>query len=218
MGEWFYDLPPDERRDLTRKAIFEKRTLIERWSGASGLPEENWAPRAELAAKFLKNAKIVVDFGASAMTLERFLAPDVQYIPVDCVRLDLVIEAKAFDSPEEKAAKLAEIAPFDYSRVHVVDFNADPLPDFGADTGAALGVLEYIYDPLPLLKSMRAQLKHLVLSYNLRTGKCVLEHRERHGWVSHLTRAEIEKMIADAGFIVDAEVHLGGKSWMWSLR
>ena len=133
----FYDLSEAERIALTRKAIAEHRTLIERW-GVLELPEAApWNERAALASALLANCASVADLGCGRMWLERHLKPSTQYLPVDVVARD--------------------------DRTIVVDLNQQPLPALNVEGWAALGLLEYLFDVPSLFRDMS---RTVVTSYN----------------------------------------------------
>ncbi len=71
----FYDLSDEERVAITRKAIREHRTIIERWSALNAREASPWKARAAIAASFLGSSRSVMDLGCGMMALEEFLSP-----------------------------------------------------------------------------------------------------------------------------------------------
>lgn len=133
----FYDLPELQRVALTRQAISERRTLIERWSTLEKPEATPWGDRAEIAASLLQACGSVADLGCGIMLLRNDLLPDVRYVPVDVVARD-----------EETL---------------IVDLNRETLPSLNVDAWAALGLLEYLFDVRRLLGQLSGT---VVTSYN----------------------------------------------------
>lgn len=102
----FYDLDDTTRFRLVEETLTTKSTLICRWENLSAEESAGWHRRSSEAAKLLGSASSVVDLGAGMMTLERYLSPSVNYIPVDIVRRD--------------------------HRTLIVDLNREPMPNIEA--------------------------------------------------------------------------------------
>lgn len=136
----FYELEEVDRLQLLADATDGQSSLIYRWENLGNKESDVWSNRAYEAAKLTGEVKSVVDVGCGMMTLERFLNPHVDYIPVDIVSRD--------------------------ERTYVVDINRSKLPVFDAECVAALGLLEYIYDVDKFMDSV-ARYGRVVLSYNL---------------------------------------------------
>ena len=83
----FYELSEEERIELTRKAMAERRTVIERWSART-----DRKPRPGASARPRRPSSVgcasVADLGCGTMTLKSHLAPGTRYVPVDVVARD----------------------------------------------------------------------------------------------------------------------------------
>lgn len=133
----FYDLSEEERIELTRKAMAERRTVIERWSALEQAEAAPWSERAAVASELLAGCASVADLGCGTMTLKRHLTPGTRYVPVDVVARD--------------------------AETVVVDLNREPLPALGVDGTAALGLLEYLFDIPALFRRLSGV---VVTTYN----------------------------------------------------
>jgi hypothetical protein len=83
----------------------------------------------------------------------------------------------------------------------VVDLNKGEFPSMSVDCVTLLGVLEYIHAPAHLLALCAKAADRLVLSY------CAYQHgsidrRRGLGWVNDMRLAELERMLAQAGWTV----------------
>jgi hypothetical protein len=181
----FYNLSEDQRINLTRKAIQERRTMIERWAALTDEEATSWDERAAWAAQWLAGCRVVADLGCGSMLLERRLT-SAAYIPVDVVRRD--------------------------ARTIVVDLNVTPLPPLAADGYAALGLIEYLFDPSALLEAVRGQ---LVVSYNP-TDLCS-DERMAHAWVNAYDTLTMQSMITEAGWVIESTTIIGTQR-LWVLR
>jgi Domain of unknown function (DUF4915) len=175
----FEALPPDERRALARRAAENREPLRERWAVMTRCAPEGWHTRAAAAAAWLSTARSVADLGCGAMTLERYLAPDQRYVPVDLVARD--------------------------ERTIVLDLERDDLAPAAADACALLGVLGYLFDPLCVLRKVRATFARAVVSYNFQSE---MELRLANGWVNHLDRAALLALFEAAGLRVEQQLAL----------
>jgi tetratricopeptide (TPR) repeat protein len=183
--------PPAGGEGARRKrAAAGRRTDLARWSDARQL-DPAWARRAALAADHVPAGAAVLDLGCGAMTLERSLPFGCAYLPVDVVARD--------------------------ERTRVCDFNREPLPPApGATLVAALGVLEYVFDPVAFLRQLGAYALPVVLSYcpaDLAPGV----DRGALGWVNHLTRQGLVDALRDAGLHVRAERRIDELQLLFSL-
>jgi len=185
--ELFCDLSPEQRRAATRRAI-DTRTPLTRWSTMAASASETWHRRAAAAAEWLRAAPAVVDLGCGGMILEEYLGPGQEYIPVDLVARD--------------------------HRTIVLDLERDAFPTFAADTCALLGVLAYLFEPLPVLEKIRCSFACCVVSYNVNPD---VELRLSRGWVNHLDREGLVRLFRDAGFAVAREHALEGYQRLFEL-
>jgi hypothetical protein len=130
-----------ERR---KRLVAEQATDVDRWSNRESFPPQ-WAYRASLAAQMIAAHSRVLDIGAGAMDLEKVLPEGCEYQPSDLVSRD--------------------------ERTIVCDLNKGEFPQgAAADVVTVLGVLEYITEPLELLRKVRALNRPLVCSYSITDG------------------------------------------------
>ena len=142
-----------------------------------------WPDRAKAAAALIRGLNLtsprIADYGCGKQTLRRFLEDDSTYIPFDFVQR----------SPDTR----------------IRDFNRnDPPGHF--DVGCCLGVLEYLDEPLRVLRRLIESNAFVVFSYNGPT-----EHSRRHleGWINALTFDQLESCIKDCGSTIVAREELG---------
>ncbi|MCW2284517.1 hypothetical protein M2323_002404 [Rhodoblastus acidophilus] len=188
----FYELSSEERQALTETAIREKRTLLERWKALDKPEAQHWSARAALAAEFLKDHACVADFGCGTMDLAHHLLPQQRYIPVDVVARD--------------------------SRTLVCDLNTQLPPDTGATAAALLGVLEYLHEPLLVLKHLQRRYKLLVTSYCITDAPNPLSNRREHAWVNDFSEIEIKDLFIQAGWHVEDERLVDDIQKIWRLK
>jgi hypothetical protein len=184
----FFALPAEERRRLTQRAIETRTPLLARWSSMHGTGSEGWHRRAAIAAEWLSAAEAVADLGCGAMTLEQYLAPGQRYVPVDLTARD--------------------------ERTIVLDLERHAFPPFGADACALLGVLAYLFDPLPVLEKIRRSFARCVVSYNF-SGDA--HGRLSSGRVNHLDRDGVVRLFRDAGFTVARERVIDGRHYLFEI-
>jgi Flp pilus assembly protein TadD len=161
-----------------KRVVAQRATDLVRWSDERQL-DPAWERRAALAADHVPAGSKVLDLGCGAMTLERHLPFGCDYAPVDVVARD--------------------------ERTRICDFNREELPPAdGASIVAALGVLEYVFDPPAFLRRLRAYRLPVVLSYCPADFAPQVD-RPALGWVNHLTRQDLVEALGAAGFHVRAE-------------
>ena len=187
-NEAFEALRPDERRALTLRAIEDREPLRARWSVMTRRAAEDWHSRAAAAAAWLTTASSVADLGCGAMTLERYLAAEQRYVPVDLVARD--------------------------ARTIVLDLERDDLAPAAADACALLGVLAYLFDPLAVMRKVRASFARAVVSYNVRPEMGI---RLANGWVNHLDHAGVLALFDAAGLTVVQQLALSETHYLFEL-
>ncbi|MCB8877569.1 RRP8 family class I SAM-dependent methyltransferase [Acidisoma silvae] len=187
----FYELSLEARLALTEAAMAEKRTLTERWLALATEEASHWDARAAMAAALLADAPSVADFGCGTMGLARHLRPDQRYIPLDVTARD--------------------------HRTLVCDLNAAPPPETGAVAAACLGLLEYIHDPLALLRALHGQYPVLVVSYCVTDAPGALADRRAHAWVNDFSEAEMTAVFRASGWKPDAGRMVGDLQNLWRL-
>ncbi|HLZ74625.1 class I SAM-dependent methyltransferase [Phenylobacterium sp.] len=159
-----------------RKAVVAAQaTDVDRWSQRESFAPQ-WAYRAGLAAQMIPAYAKVLDIGCGAMDLARMLPEGCEYQPCDLVARD--------------------------ERTIVCDLNAGEFPD-GAqpDVVSMLGVLEYIREPLDLLRKVRALNCPLVCSYSITDRRPGLD-RAGQGWINGFDFAALQALMGQAGFVL----------------
>ncbi len=159
-----------------RKAVVAAQaTDVDRWSQRGSFAPA-WAYRAGLAAQMIPAYAKVLDIGCGAMDLERVLPEGCQYQPSDLVARD--------------------------ERTIVCDLNAGQFPDgVEPDVVTMLGVLEYIREPLDLLRKVRALNRPLVCSYSITDRRPGLD-RAAQGWINSFDFAALQALMHQAGFVL----------------
>jgi hypothetical protein len=135
----------------------------------------------------------VLDVGAGAMALERFLKPGCTYQPADLV--------------ERRPGCI------------VVDLNRGEFPDGAYDVVTMLGVLEYVHDVDAALARALAAAPRLVVTYCSAIAGAELRARRCAGWVNDLEQSQFEQALARAGWRIDRSVEVkrgpGNVQWMF---
>ena len=159
-----------------RKALVaEQATDVDRWSQRESF-QPQWAYRATLAAQMIPAHSSVLDIGAGAMDLEKVLPEGCAYQPCDLVSRD--------------------------ERTIVCDLNQGEFPvGPPADVVTMLGVLEYIREPLELLRKVRALNRPLVCSYSITDRRPQLD-RAAQGWINGFDFAGLQTLMKQAGFVL----------------
>jgi len=159
-----------------RKALVaEQATDLERWSRRESFAPQ-WAHRASLAAQMVPAYSSVLDIGAGAMDLEKVLPSGCRYQPCDLVSRD--------------------------DRTIVCDLNKGEFPQGAqADTVTMLGVLEYIREPLEVLRKVRALDRPLVCSYSITDRRPDLD-RGAQGWINNFDFTSLQRLMKQAGFVL----------------
>lgn len=143
-----------------------------RWSVEANLLPA-WRTRSEIAARLIPPGLSVLDLGAGRMALRDLLPPSNSYVPADLV-------ARSDDCL-------------------VVNLNQGELPTGHYDVVVVLGVLEYMRDPMWLLRSTARVASRLVLSYFTYDGGGASDRRA-NGWLNSLSQSELISGLADAGW------------------
>jgi SAM-dependent methyltransferase len=188
----FYELDAAARIAVTQAAMRSRKTLVERWWALGDGESSGWTQRLNQAGALLQGRWSVADLGCGTAGLENILSPDTKYVPVDVVARD--------------------------ARTYVVDFNSQPLPPLGAEAGAALGLIEYIFDLSNFLRQCRAQFEFLVISYNCSDGGESIETRRSHAWVNEYSLDGVETVFSSVGWAIGQRLDLGGGQFLWSLN
>jgi len=151
------------------------RTNVRRWKKVAREKEPLWDERNRIIATFIPEASSVVDLGAGAQTLKRYLKSGCEYQPCDIVK----------SSPD----------------MIVCDFNSGIYPSLSRryDYVVCSGVFEYIRRPSEFLSSIRQYGKRVILSYNPAGQGVATFERLANGWVNHLTSQQLEALFATNG-------------------
>jgi hypothetical protein len=118
----------------------------EHWRrSAQSQPRITWLDRSEIASRFIRPGDVVLDLGAGAQTLRRFLPPSVGYVPVDCVDA--------------------------YPDTWVADFNGEyELPNEEFNVITCIGLFSHLTDPEALLDRLARNYpgKFIIYTTNVR--------------------------------------------------
>lgn len=167
---------PEDQVQITLQAMAARQSLLDRWAGEDVKQHPGWERRARLAARHIRRRSAVADIGCGNMSLERWLPEGCDYQPFDLVARD--------------------------SRTRVIDLNREPLPALQVQVVVALGLLEYLFDPLDFLHQARRAAPRLIFSYHPAdhdSGPHPARRRSRN-WVSDLTMVQIVEGCLAAGF------------------
>jgi hypothetical protein len=145
------------------------------WEGPRQFEPSFAQRRARIAvAKIISAGTRVLELGAGAPCLARLLPAGATLVHGDSV---------------------ARAPEFLVSSLHQGE-----LPPVGnADLIAILGMMEHVADPAALLAKLARTGRPVALSYHAADDTTDLDRRQ-FGWVSHLTRAELEAAFAAAGY------------------
>ena len=144
----------------------QKTTDYERWRKNSEL-HDNWNERTQLLGDYISSDSRIIEFGSGNMFLKDYLNARF-YTPTDIV--------KRFD----------ETIVCDLNKPIELDLQ-------NYDTAVFSGVLEYVHD----IDNVFAQLEKKKVSQVLLSYCCsdiVKLSREKNGWLSDLTKPEIENI------------------------
>lgn len=171
-------------------AIVDGRTDLRLWSELPDEKSEKWSFRAERAAQIINGlgARSVLDLGCFRMSLERYLADTIAYMPSDIVRRD--------------------------HRTLICDLNAEPPPAVEADVVSALGVLEHLKAPDEVMRRLAEHYPLAVVSYN--PLDLVPIGKARRHFLNDLSRDEAARLFSVAWEILSEEVL--GHQVLWLLR
>jgi len=150
------------------------RTDKRRWRKVA-MEVPPWDERNRLIAALIPANSSIVDLGCGAMTLKARLPPGCVYQPCDVVQ-----------SAQE---------------VLLCDFNAGLYPALTRryDYVICSGVLEYMRDPMDFLTRISEFGSKILLSYNpIQSGESKIS-RLAKGWLSHLSRPELEQLFRQSG-------------------
>lgn len=167
-------LDPAQRKARTAALKLAATSDASRWADPANL-EDGARERAALAAPHLAGARRLLDLGAGATRLKDHRPAGTTYIPADLV-------PRTGDSI-------------------VIDLNQGDFPAGLFDAVALLEVLEFLHDPLAVMKRAHDAAGRLVLTYRLSEGGDA-DARAAAGWFNAFNRSELEAQLAMAGWVV----------------
>jgi len=163
------------RNVLTALTTLVVRTNVRRWKKVAREQDPLWDERNRIIASFIPEGSSVVDLGAGAQTLKRYLKSGCEYQPCDIVK----------SSPD----------------IIVCDFNSGIYPSLSRryDYVVCSGVFEYMRHPSHFLSNIRQYGKRIILSY-VPAGPAIGPfERLARGWVNHLTSQQLEALFSTNG-------------------
>lgn len=154
---------------------------------------DRWTERAKTAVGMLQQEyDSVIDMGAGALTIKKYLKPDTAYFPVDyCKRFEEVI---------------------------VCDFEKEEYPNITSDVVFALGILEYISNADLFVEKICNMSNTVIISYNVIEKKGNFHMRQRNGWVNHFKTIDIISLFRHNGFSLTDERLYGGMSVVYKFE
>lgn len=159
------------------KALAEVRgSDAGRWADPANLSAA-WDGRAARVAAHIPRGTHVLDVGAGAMALRRFLDTSVRYTPADIVARE--------------------------PGCLVADLNQGQFPAGRFDYVTMLGVLEYLHDLPGVLRRARAAAPRAIFTYSLYAGG-ERDGRRALGWFNDFTATELSALLAEAGWQVSS--------------
>jgi len=174
---------PDRLAEVTDMVIAHKSSDGVRWAD----PDQvivGARERAAAAAAVIAAGAAVLDLGAGALALRTALPPGCSYMPAD-----LIARSEA---------------------CQIVDLNQGQFPGGRYDVVALLEVLEYLHDPLTVLRQCRQAAPRLVLIYTPFAGPDAQTiARRQRGFVNDLSAGELEALLHQAGWRIGERRALG---------
>jgi FkbM family methyltransferase len=147
-----------------------------RWADPASLLGA-WDGRAARVADHIPRGAHVLDVGAGAMALRRFLDASVRYTPADLVARE--------------------------PGCLVADLNQGQFPEGRYDYVTMLGVLEYLHDVPAVLRRARAAAPRAILTYSLFAGEN-RDNRRSLGWFNDYTAEELTHLLAESDWYVSS--------------
>lgn len=180
-GRWF----------VAAARTLSHRTDIKRWTkNATETPP--WDERNIQIAELIPDHSSVLDLGAGAQTLRKYLRPNCRYQPCDLVE----------SSPD----------------ILRCDFNRGIYPDidpFFYDYVICSGLIEYLWQPEAFLKRISQFGSHFVLSYCARRDDDSFTGRLATGWVNHMSFEQMSTLIANSGIAVSRVATRGASEFIF---
>jgi len=155
---------------------FLQRTDYARWQkNISYVPD--WDERNVIIARHIPTGSTVLDLGAGAQTLRRYLKAGCLYVPCDLIK----------SSPD----------------CLVCDFNDGDYPQIARqyDFSVCSGLFEYVREPLKFLRCIKSYAGTVMFSYCPWGGRKIERiTRLEQGWINHLTMEQLEELFRQAGY------------------
>lgn len=149
----------------------------------------SWEGRNIIIANLIPAGSRVIDLGAGDMNLASHLK-DCKYIGYD-------------KNPQHPS-------------ILKCDFDVDtPEPEHG-DYVVISGVLEYLNFPMSLIKRVKGLADKMIVTYSPLDGQ-TREDRRKSGWISHLTREQLEGSFSAMGLKYEA-VSMWNEQVIYSLQ
>jgi hypothetical protein len=151
-----------------------------------------WEERAEAAVALLAaNLDAVAPGDPASLRIADFGAGDERLARALAARLERDHRYTAFDIRPQRST----VVQLDVRQA---------LPTQPFDVVCCLGLLEYVERLGIFLRRLAEQYPTALLSYTVRDAPNPLSRRERRkrGWLSHHTTADLERELAEAGFVV----------------
>jgi hypothetical protein len=168
---------PEALRRLGKRLLF-RRDANSQWEAIhernTGHAIGAWPERAAMAVELLHGLKlgtrpVLADLGCGRQTVRSLLPPGWVYVPVD------------------RLSRSADTIVCDLDR---------ELPDLHCDVIFCLGVLEYLKEPLQLLRHVYSRSRYFVFSYK---GVAAHERNQRQGWVNNFSFMSLKRELTRAG-------------------
>ncbi len=187
------EAPHPAQGPATVDSELARLSSIERWQDTQALHVPLWQARTAYMVRLLKRelgarretsrSLTLVEFGCATMETERALRAEglghFEYLPSDCFRRD---ERTLVGNLEDAAFRRT-------------------LPC--VDVFFLAGVLEYLEDPVPVLRALAGRSRYLFFSYCPRMPHH--DERVRLGWKNHYTEVEMRILARSLGAELCAE-------------
>ncbi|MCC9061716.1 hypothetical protein [Flavobacterium piscisymbiosum] len=174
------------RKDQNRVRGIQKATNLlkskkesdsARWAKNNEL-FSNWNERTAILASFIKPDSSIIEFGAGVMHMKTLLKDFKLYTPTDIV--------KRYD--ETVVCDLNEPISLNLQSYNVAVFS---------------GVLEYVYDVDNIIRQLsHNNIEQIILSYCC--SDIVKLSRDKNGWLSDLTKKELETVFSNYNYKIEA--------------
>ncbi len=182
-GNFRLSRTPDRLADVTDMIIAAKSSDGVRWADPDQIIT-GARERASAAAAVIQAGTSVLDLGAGAQALRTALPPGCSYMSAD-----LIARSEA---------------------CQIVDLNQGQFPGGHYDVAALLEVLEYLHDPLAVLRQCRSAADKLVLIYTPFAGPDAQRiARRQRGFVNDFSGGQLESLLRQAGWSIKQRHAMG---------